>query len=102
MYFCFQLFERNPQDRLGMPTCQAGPINSHAFFRNIDWEKLEARQISPPFKPKIVSVTSLLSCVFIICWYVSLHSIIKYFLPWSQSSKGWKMTKMTIVVVFSG
>ncbi|XP_059150475.1 protein kinase C delta type-like isoform X2 [Physella acuta] len=47
------LFERNPPDRLGMPTCPAGPINSHPFFRNIDWEKLETRQIPPPFKPKI-------------------------------------------------
>ncbi|CAL1532063.1 unnamed protein product [Lymnaea stagnalis] len=47
------LFERDPPNRLGMPTCPAGPINSQAFFRNIDWEKLEARQISPPFKPKI-------------------------------------------------
>lgn len=51
----FQLFERNPLDRLGMPTCPAGSINSQPFFRGIDWEKLEARQISPPFKPKIVS-----------------------------------------------
>ncbi|BFZ10506.1 hypothetical protein BsWGS_13544 [Bradybaena similaris] len=47
------LFERNPTERLGMPTCPAGPINLHPFFRSIDWEKLEARQIAPPFKPKI-------------------------------------------------
>ncbi|CAG5121340.1 unnamed protein product, partial [Candidula unifasciata] len=47
------LFERNPAERLGMPTCPAGPINLHPFFRSIDWEKLEARQIAPPFKPKI-------------------------------------------------
>ncbi|GFO42752.1 protein kinase c [Plakobranchus ocellatus] len=47
------LFERNPHDRLGMPTCPAGPISSQPFFRNIDWEKLEARQLPPPFKPKI-------------------------------------------------
>ena len=51
-----QLFERNPADRLGMPTCPSGPINSQPFYRNIDWEKLEARQIPPPFKPKIVSL----------------------------------------------
>ncbi|XP_012945411.1 protein kinase C delta type [Aplysia californica] len=53
------LFERNPPDRLGMPTCAAGPINSQAFFRNIDWEKLEARQIPPPFKPKIKSASDI-------------------------------------------
>ncbi|KAK3794161.1 hypothetical protein RRG08_062405 [Elysia crispata] len=51
------LFERNPADRLGMPTCPAGPINSQPFYRNIDWEKLEARQIPPPFKPKIKSAS---------------------------------------------
>nr|KAG5700835.1 hypothetical protein BaRGS_024221 [Batillaria attramentaria] len=47
------LFERNPGDRLGMPGCQHGPIRSQPFFRNVDWEKLEARQIPPPFRPKI-------------------------------------------------
>lgn len=50
-----QLFERNPGERLGMPGCQNGPIRSQPFFRNIDWDKLEGRQVAPPFRPKIVS-----------------------------------------------
>lgn len=49
------LFERSPTDRLGMPTCPAGPIRAVPYFRNVDWEKLERRQIDPPFKPKIKS-----------------------------------------------
>lgn len=47
------LFERNPNDRLGMTGCQNGPIKSQLFFRNVDWEQLEARRVQPPFKPKI-------------------------------------------------
>lgn len=38
-----------------MPTCPAGPIRAVPYFRNIDWEKVERRQVEPPFKPKIVS-----------------------------------------------
>lgn len=49
------LFIRNPKERLGMPDCAAGPIRSQAFFKNIDWGKMELRQIDPPFKPKIKS-----------------------------------------------
>ncbi|KAK3102892.1 hypothetical protein FSP39_014744 [Pinctada imbricata] len=53
------LFVRNPRERMGMPDCPAGPINSHAFFRNIDWERLERRQIDPPFRPKIKSESDI-------------------------------------------
>lgn len=49
------LFERQPNDRLGMPTCPAGPIRAVPYFRNIEWEKLEKKQVDPPFKPKIKS-----------------------------------------------
>ncbi|XP_045164698.1 protein kinase C delta type-like isoform X1 [Mercenaria mercenaria] len=49
------LFERTPADRLGMPTCPAGPVRAVPYFRNIDWEKLERKQVDPPFKPKIKS-----------------------------------------------
>lgn len=38
-----------------MPDCSAGPIRSQAFYKNIDWDRLELKQIDPPFKPKIVS-----------------------------------------------
>ncbi|XP_052213736.1 protein kinase C-like 1 [Dreissena polymorpha] len=49
------LFERNPADRLGMPTCPAGPIRAVPYFRQVDWERMDRRQVEPPFKPKIKS-----------------------------------------------
>ncbi|XP_020898457.1 protein kinase C iota type isoform X3 [Exaiptasia diaphana] len=43
---------KNPLERLG---CHAqtgfADITSHVFFRSVNWEQLEARQVTPPFKP---------------------------------------------------
>ncbi|CAJ0582104.1 unnamed protein product, partial [Mesorhabditis spiculigera] len=46
---------KNPQKRLGCVASQGGEdaIRAHPFFRDIDWDALEARQVRPPFKPKI-------------------------------------------------
>ena len=49
-----QLLERDPVKRLGMKTSPFGDIRQHPFFAKIDWNKLENRQIEPPFKPKVV------------------------------------------------
>ena len=38
-------------------------IKSHLFFKMINWVKVEAREVQPPFKPKIVST-----------WRMSLYS----------------------------
>ena len=47
---------KNPARRLG---CQLGigerQIKGHAFFRPIDWHKLEEKKINPPFLPKLKS-----------------------------------------------
>ncbi|XP_068700546.1 protein kinase C iota type-like isoform X1 [Montipora foliosa] len=45
---------KNPIERLGChPQTGFGDITSHVFFRAVDWEQLEARQVPPPFKPRI-------------------------------------------------
>uniref|UniRef100_A0A8C6M975 Protein kinase C n=1 Tax=Nothobranchius furzeri TaxID=105023 RepID=A0A8C6M975_NOTFU len=44
-----RLFERDPTQRLGV----VGNIQSHDFFKVINWEALERREIEPPFKPKV-------------------------------------------------
>uniref|UniRef100_A0A0A9WHM6 Protein kinase C n=1 Tax=Lygus hesperus TaxID=30085 RepID=A0A0A9WHM6_LYGHE len=48
---------KNPSKRLGCVVVQGGEqaIRNHAFFKEMDWDALEARRLKPPFKPKIKS-----------------------------------------------
>uniref|UniRef100_A0AC35U9L6 Protein kinase C n=1 Tax=Rhabditophanes sp. KR3021 TaxID=114890 RepID=A0AC35U9L6_9BILA len=48
---------KNPLKRLGCVQSQGGEdaIRAHPFFREIDWDALEARKMKSPFKPKIKS-----------------------------------------------
>uniref|UniRef100_A0A8C2D445 Protein kinase C n=1 Tax=Cyprinus carpio TaxID=7962 RepID=A0A8C2D445_CYPCA len=46
-----KLFVREPERRLGVK----GNIRQHAFFKDIDWNALEKRQVEPPFRPTVVS-----------------------------------------------
>jgi len=51
---------KSPVERLGChPTTGFGDIQSHPFFRTIDWELLFAKQITPPYKPQVRSDTDL-------------------------------------------
>ncbi|XP_062393126.1 ribosomal protein S6 kinase alpha-3-like [Sardina pilchardus] len=45
------LFKRNPGNRLGAGPDGVEEIKRHAFFSNIDWNKLIRRELPPPFKP---------------------------------------------------
>jgi len=47
--FCEKLFERDPKRRLGV----ASPVKNHPFFKSIDFEKLEQKQVPPPFVPAV-------------------------------------------------
>ncbi|XP_037951786.1 atypical protein kinase C isoform X2 [Teleopsis dalmanni] len=47
---------KNPADRLGCHCDSAFlDIVNHPFFKSIDWEMLERKQVSPPFKPRLDS-----------------------------------------------
>ena len=53
------LLEKDPQKRIGTPTCAAGEICDHPFFKTIDWDRLDRKDVEPPFKPKVVRTFSL-------------------------------------------
>ena len=54
------LLQRNPAKRLG--SGGAEEIKRHPFFsKHIDWHRLLAKKIQPPFKPSVVSVIFILS-----------------------------------------
>ncbi|KAI1945135.1 Serine/threonine kinase [Ophidiomyces ophidiicola] len=52
-----KLLTREPELRLGSGPTDAQEIMSHAFFRNINWEDIYHKRISPPFFPTITSPT---------------------------------------------
>lgn len=47
--------EKDATIRLGSLGAGDGDIIYHPFFNKINWEKLERREYTPPFKPEVVS-----------------------------------------------
>jgi len=53
--FLNKLLARDPTKRLSDPQ----KIKSHPWFKSIDWEKLDAKDIQPPFVPKVSTAEDL-------------------------------------------
>jgi len=51
----FQLLEKDAAKRIGTMGSPHGDIKATPFFRPIDWEKIERRELEPPYKPKLVN-----------------------------------------------
>lgn len=47
-----QLLSKSPIERLGFKGVQQ--IKQHMFFADINWKKLEKKQLKPPFIPNVV------------------------------------------------
>jgi hypothetical protein len=50
-----------PNERLGSGPEDVLEIKRQAFFDQIDWEKLEARKITPPWKPNVDDPNSVVA-----------------------------------------
>ncbi|TST98536.1 Protein kinase C eta type [Bagarius yarrelli] len=54
-YIAPELLMKNPARRLGCVAASGGEnaVPAHRFFSTIDWDKLNRRELEPPFKPQI-------------------------------------------------
>jgi len=60
------LLTRDVEKRLG--TGSSEEVKKHPFFKDIDWDRLEKKEVDPPFKPKVKSDidTSQIDSVFLV------------------------------------
>ncbi|XP_029624784.1 G protein-coupled receptor kinase 5 isoform X2 [Salmo trutta] len=49
--FCRSLLTKDPRQRLGCRRCGVEGVKSHPFFSTVNFRRLEAGVIEPPFKP---------------------------------------------------
>lgn len=53
------LLTREVEKRLGSGPEGGKAVKTHPFFKDLDWNALEAKEIEPPFKPKVRSSTDI-------------------------------------------
>ncbi|XP_063315610.1 rhodopsin kinase GRK1 [Pelobates fuscus] len=49
--FCEALLEKDAKKRIGFKNGNCNDLRAHAFFKEINWRKLEAGILTPPFAP---------------------------------------------------
>ena len=50
----FQLLEKDATKRLGVKNGINGDVSDQPFFKGVNFDKLERKQMTPPFKPNLV------------------------------------------------
>jgi serine/threonine protein kinase len=50
---CSKLLQKDPTKRLGSGETDADEIMSHPWFAPIDWQKISAKVLAPPYKPQL-------------------------------------------------
>lgn len=70
--FVLQFMTKNPSMRLGSPALGGeSAILRHPYFKELDWDLLNQRQMEPPFRPRIVREREGWgkgSCYFFLFW----------------------------------
>ena len=67
------MLQKNRKNRLGAGDKDFNAIKNHEFFESINWEELDARKVTPPFNPSVVSW--LFVCISIclsVCLFLGL------------------------------
>jgi len=54
-----KLLQKNPSKRLGSGPADASDVMKHVYFRTIDWDKLLAKKIRPPYVPRLAGQRDL-------------------------------------------
>lgn len=54
-----RLLCKDPEKRIGCGPAGAAEIKQHPFFRDVDWEELEHKQVEPPFVPNVQSAEDI-------------------------------------------
>lgn len=65
-----QLLTKDPKQRLGCQADGAGGVKAHSFFKNINFKRLEAAIVEPPFVP---DVSNLYNCQCALCSAIYKH-----------------------------
>lgn len=55
MFFYLQLLKKSVKERLGCSSGRYGSleVKAHPFFKSINWKRLEAGILEPPFEPDV-------------------------------------------------
>ncbi|KAJ1499770.1 Serine/threonine kinase [Coelomomyces lativittatus] len=56
---CQALLTKDPKARLGQGIDDANEIKRHAFFKGVDWDRVLAKKVLPPYLPKLLSVNDV-------------------------------------------